>query len=117
MSTKEDAKAKREREFFRKFAEKMSWPVSDELIESRPQGEPDIVYSGRGEPVAFELSEICAPEVAHSISKVKDGGTWFTATADPTAKVLLKKFDALHTSESRMELLCYWNGRTASPDS
>ena len=115
QQSKFDAK----RTVFKQFAEKMSWPITDDLIENRPEPEPDILYKGFESPVAFELSEICAPEVADAISKAcrpENNGVWFTATTDPTEYVLRKKVEAPHESLHPMDLLLYWNSRTASPD-
>jgi hypothetical protein len=71
VSSKQDNKEKREREIFEKFLTHACWPCGS--FESRPVPEPDILYNHSEEGnIAFELIEICAPEIKTEVSKLRN---------------------------------------------
>jgi hypothetical protein len=81
------------------------------------QSEPDIFCTlGSGEQVAYELVEICSSDIAATLSKLSNGGSTGLATSDPTEKILRKKLHKVYRTTFPIELLCYTNGRTVSPD-
>ena len=117
-STKDQQKAEAERELFRKFAEAMSWPSRLDKIQNSEPPQPDILFLGLDSPVAFELAEICASDVAEQRAKLlKTGGVSVIWTFDPTEEILLSKLGKNYVTEHPIELLCYMNGRVVSPDS
>ena len=102
---------------FREFAEKANIGVIASSIEKRPLGEPDILCSIEGEgPVAFELAELCAEDVAAAISNIKNGGVAVDSTSDPSATVLRRKLRKTYQSHAPIELLLYTNARLVTPD-
>lgn len=102
---------------FSEFAEKAHIGVVSGSIEKRPVGEPDILCAIEGEgPVAFELAELCAEDVAATISSITDGGSAVISTSDPTATVLQKKLHKTYQSHAPIELLLYTNSRLVTPD-
>lgn len=69
-----------------------------------------------GELVAFEITEICAQEVARLISEAKRGETFAIHTADPTSYILTSKLSKRYAIDYPIELVCFWGGRTISTD-
>ncbi len=124
MSTKGNKKAESERKVFSLFAQALKWPADQELIESRPVPEPDILYSGLKDKIAFELVEICDPAIAHQIGKLKklakssDGvavsNLW---TEDPTESTLINKLQKTYKTTFPIELLCFWDANVISAES
>lgn len=117
-STKDQNKAEAERQLFGQFAKAMSWPVEPDLIKSLEPPRPDILYSGLEILVAFELAEICAPDIAQQVAQLKaKGGVNVIWTFDPTEKILLSKLQNNYVSAHPIALLCCLNNRVVSPDS
>ena len=117
MGTEQD-KAKVELEIFQKFIEKAGIFVNQSSI-SKPgtQFDPDIFCTlDSGEQVAYELVEICSSDIAVSFSKIRNGGSDAFSTSDPTKSVVRKKLHKTYQTKRPIELLCYTNGRTISPD-
>jgi hypothetical protein len=114
----EQEKAKVELAVFGEFISKAGIEIDPKTV-SKPgaQSEPDIfcTLSSR-EQVAYELVEICSPDIAATLSKLRNGGVAGTATSDPTEKVLRQKLHKTYRTTLPIELLCYTNGRTVSPD-
>ena len=116
-SSKQIQKAKNERKAFILFAERMGWPCNDGTLSSRPEPEPDLLFSMEAGVVAFELVEVCDSTLAHQTALIRDGGGVFTAwTSDPTAEIINKKFTKKYVTVHPVELLCYWNAMVISPD-
>ena len=81
------------------------------------ESQPDIFCTlGTGEEVTYELVEICSSDIAATLSKIKKGGTFCLSTSDPTESTLRKKLHKTYKTERPIELICYTNGRTYSPD-
>ena len=118
MSSKESKKAEQERKLFSLFAKENGWPHRLELIESRSPPEPDILYQTTTGEVAFELAEICDSDLAAwgARSIAQGGGSAVIWTNDPTDSIVRNKFNKRYESQFPIELLCYVNGRTVSPD-
>ena len=118
VSTKEIAKAERERKFFSLFAKSLGWELSADSVESRPKPEPDILYRGRHGSIAFELAEICASDVAQQTARlVKSDSVSAIWTSDPTEDILRKKLLKKYETDLQIELLLYHDGRVVTPDS
>ncbi len=116
--TKKLTKESTERKIFMSFAEAMSWPTDPSCIQTSQPPAPDILYTGLESPLAFELVEICASDIAHETAKLKKtGGTFVVWTDDPTSDILKSKLEKSYVCEHPIHLLCYTNWRIISPDS
>ena len=76
----------------------------------------DFCTLGTGEEIAYELVEVCSTAVAATLSKIEKGGTVTLSTSDPTERTLRQKLHKTYRTVRPIELLCYTNGRTVSPD-
>ena len=117
-SQKDIRKAARERAVFEDFLRKAILPPESERIESREPPEPDILYRGPNETIAFELAEICASDIAKLVTELQNCGgvqIGFTPTRDPTPEIIRTKFSKSYHSPHPVELICC-TGRTVSPD-
>ena len=116
--TKNQNKAIFEHEIFVKFATEMSWPTSPNFIQATEPPAPDILYTGLEPPMAFELVEICASDIAAESAKLRrNGGHFVIWTSDPTEEILKSKLEKSYVSTHPIHLLCYMNGRVVTPDS
>jgi len=117
-SSKKDNKAIRERKVFSFFLTEKRWPNDSSLFESREEPEPDILYRHpKDGPIAFELTELCSPEIARAISKLPaEGVSPFIRTEDPSEDILRKKLLKTYETDHPIELLCYTGGRLVTPD-
>ena len=114
-------KAEFERTVFLKFIEKANLPIDRNSVVSRLPPHPDIrcrhVHEGY---IAFELTELCDRQLAETIGRINKKravDATFMWTSDPTeARVRKKLLNKRYVSDHPMELLCYTNGRTVSPD-
>jgi hypothetical protein len=100
--TAEDLKAKRERTIFARFSSAARPDMDLATVQSCRPRAPDIACStASGERLAFELAELCPPEVAKAVGDdlKAGGGATFTWTTDPTRRVLLKKLRACYTCD------------------
>lgn len=102
---------------FRAFVEHSKIRVVPGTIEKRPRGEPDILCVIEGEgPVAFELAELCAEDIAATLPRIRGGGSVLIRTSDPSARILRTKLNKLYRSEAPIELLLYTNARLVTPN-
>jgi hypothetical protein len=117
MSTEQE-KAQVEIAVFGEFISKAGISIDHGSV-SKPgtQSEPDIFCTlSSGEKVAYELVEICSSDIAATLSKIRNGGSASLATCDPTERTLRQKLHKTYRTSLPIELLCYTNGRTVSPD-
>jgi hypothetical protein len=114
MSNKSDKKGEGERVVFSHFAKTMDWPVDEDMIQSRPEPEPDILYDGPYGKIAFELVENCLEYLAHKFSQTIAGEE--KKIFDPTEKIICDKLKKTYTTVHPIELLIYTNGRLAAPN-
>jgi hypothetical protein len=71
MNTAAEKKQERERHVFQKFIRTSKLPIFPESVESRLHPEPDILCLDAEEGhIAFELTEICAEELARKLSAI-----------------------------------------------
>jgi hypothetical protein len=117
MSSKAELKAESERKLFVLFAHALVWPTGAELIQSRPEPEPDILYESPGGKIAFELVENCSNNLAHNNAHLLDGtGKIILNVSDPTIETIRRKISKRYASNYPIELLCYSSGRLATPN-
>lgn len=117
MSSEID-KAQIELAVFSEFVKRLHLPVDPTSI-TKPgkESEPDIFCTIQGEgAVAFELVEICASDIAQTLSKLRSGGTAAMSTSDPTGKIVRRKLHKAYKTQLPIELLCYTNARVVSTD-
>ncbi|WP_342117546.1 hypothetical protein [Pseudoduganella sp. OTU4001] len=115
----EQEKSKIELAVFNEFIAKTGVPVVPATIRKPgTPSEPDIFCTlSNGEQVAYELVEICSSDIAATISKIRKGGDSVAgSTSDPTERTLRQKLHKKYRTNLPIELLCYTNGRTVSPD-
>jgi hypothetical protein len=109
-------KGMREVEIFSRFVSSAELPIDLDTIEKCNPPEPDILCAHRDDgPVAFELVEICDPNLAEFFSTVDEGGAFYMRTGDPTPWIIRKKLRRTYQTEYPMELLCYTDGRVVTP--
>ena len=83
-------------------------------VEKRSPPEPDILCTLQSEgTVAFELVEMCDPQLAKSIATASDG---YLRTSDPSANIISKKLRKKYETDAPIELLCYTAGRIVTPE-
>ena len=114
----EQEKAVVELAVFGEFISKAGISIDPKSV-SKPgtPSEPDIFCTlSSGEQVAYELVEICSSDIAATLSRIRNGGAAGLATSDPTEKTLRQKLHKTYKTNLPIELLCYTNGRTVSPD-
>ena len=112
-------KAAHERVIFAEFVSTGRPDIDPATIASCDPPAPDIACSTFDrERLAFELVELCAPEIAQSISAdiKRGGGASFIRTSDPTAAAILGKLERTYVSPVPVDLLCYTGGRLVTPD-
>lgn len=108
--TKEEAKARCERDVFAEFVDVARLPVVPGSVQNRPTPEPDILCElAGGEKVAFELVQLVDPDLAASLARDIAAGTstavWY---ADPTLdRVREKTRKKRYVTAHPMELLVY----------
>lgn len=105
----DQGKAIRERKIFGCFLTQQCWPDDMNLFESRNPPEPDILYNHPQEGnIAFELAEICAPEIKKELPNLFNGGdSPFIRISSSTRRILSKKLSRIYETEYPIELLCY----------
>jgi hypothetical protein len=113
----EDEKAARERCVLEEFARKAPLQIDLETIESRRPPEPDTRCSMDGEPVAFELVELCTQELAKNIGDQEKRGAEpkVILGSESAYSVCQSKLEKTYRSDAPIELLCF-AGRTVTPD-
>lgn len=120
MRTEAD-KAGHEEKVFREFASRVTRLRLDPgSIEKRSPPEPDILCRDADQGfIAFELVELCDPNLAAEITRITKSGDTDPAaiwTSDPSGMVFTKKLSRRYQTDHPVELLCYTAGRIVTPD-
>jgi hypothetical protein len=110
----EQAKGADEIKAFLRFLAAVDLPIAASSIEKRDPPEPDLrcVHATDG-PIAFELVELCDPNLAKAIAVRSEA---YIRTSDPSARIISNKLRRKYTTNLPIELLCYTNGRIITPD-
>jgi hypothetical protein len=129
MKPNRPLKPDRERAIFARFASVARPDIDLATVQSCQPPAPDITCStATGERLAFELVELCPPELAKvegdalKVAKAKGDALKATIsatavlTADPTHRDLLKKLRKSYASDGPVDLLCYADGLLVTPD-
>ncbi|MCA3268791.1 MAG: hypothetical protein INF44_00415 [Thalassospira sp.] len=110
----EQQKKALKREAFQKFLESRGLPCCEHLIENTEPPAPDILYKAPSGYIAFELFEVCSPNIA--AAQLYDGVSKYIPAWDTYEETLRKKLKKLYASDYPIELLAYTRGMTVSPD-
>lgn len=118
MTTRsEDKKGLTEIETLRLFIVRSQTPIDSSSIGKRNPPEPDLLCKHAMEgQIAFELANLCDPEIAKVIAAGSKARTDAFRTADPSARVVRKKLNKTYTTSHPVELLVYTDGRLITPD-
>ncbi|MBK7492378.1 MAG: hypothetical protein IPI17_10575 [Nitrosomonas sp.] len=115
MST-EHEKSIRELEVFASFVSLSPIAIVPGSTIKRTPPEPDLLcQTHEGEIVAFELVELCDPQIAKVFSNPLAFGSEYIRTSDPSRFIIQKKLTRSYITEHPVELLCYTDGRIGTP--
>lgn len=115
MST-EHEKSVRELEIFALFALLAPIEIVPDSAIKRTPPEPDLLCRTLdGETVAFELVELCDPQLAQAFTYPMASGNDYIRTSDPSGFIIQKKLTRNYITEHPVELLCYTDGRIGTP--
>jgi hypothetical protein len=109
-------KAKREIAVFTRFVEVSGIPVDVGTVEKRVPPEPDLLCSHQSDGlVAFELVELCDPNLAKVFADPFRPGSEYIRTSDPSGWIVRSKLRKSYETSHPIELLCYTDGRVITP--
>lgn len=113
----ESEKGDRELAVFAEFVRIAALPVDGTAaVQKRLPPEPDLLCALKdGGNVAFELVELCDPNLARAFADPLRPGNEYIRTSDPSASIVSKKLQRRYATEHPIELLCYTAGRIATP--
>jgi hypothetical protein len=114
----DEEKTALELDALRKFIAAEGYPIELESLEKlRGMRKPDFTCRPlSGERLAFEVTSLCAEEVARMIARTPDESGVSFWTGDPTARIVRTKMHKNYDTDMPIELLCYWDARTVSTD-
>ena len=126
----DEKKAARELQVFEDFISRSGLPIDRQSIRKCDPPEPDILCKVSGEYVAFELAEVCSPEIPRAISHIPQTGgvsktkgvSNFIRSGDPVSEIAKKKIKKSKNYRTDypdypIELLFYTDGRVVqAPD-
>ena len=116
MSHNEATKAVIELKVFERFVRLRGLRVVAGSIAKQLPPKPDILCVVQDEgPIAYEITEGCAPEFAAAESRAVREGTAFAWGADVSAQTVRKKLENHYPVDCPVELIVY-AGRTSLPD-
>lgn len=114
----ESQKGARELEIFATFMRAASISIKPESITKREPPEPDILCQTLdGCQIAFELVELCDPNLASAFANPTLPKNAYVRTTDPTDFNIGKKLGRTYATQHPIELLCYTDGRIGTPTS
>ena len=101
-----------------RFIAAEKYPIDSASIEKLVgPSKPDFsCRTAGGESFAFEVTSLCAEELARMIARAGQEETAACWTGDPTERIVRNKMHKNYDTELPLELLCYWDGRTISTD-
>lgn len=112
------SKTAAELDALRRFIEAEKYPIDLASIKKlEGSSKPDFYCKTlTGQELAFELTALCAEELARMIARAGQVPDAFTWTGDPTEGIVRGKMHKTYDTSLPVELLCYWDGRTVSTD-
>ena len=111
----EDKKTRDERAALERFLDATNSPIVRSTIRKlKGDSQPDFACCDTGgQEQAFEMTAICAEEVAELVARPEVGSVW---TADPTERIVRDKMHKKYQTHLPIDLVCYSDGRTVSTD-
>lgn len=118
MNTRsEAAKGIEEIEVFRRFIARSGSRTDPHSVEKRAPPEPDLLCRHPTEgSVAFELANLCDPELMKVVAAGENARTDAFSTADPSARIARDKLRRTYSTPHPVELLVYADGPIIAPD-
>jgi len=102
---------------FRRFIERSQTLIDPASIEKRAPPEPDLLCRHATEGlVAFELANLCDPELAKVVAAGPNARTDAFSTSDPSARIVRNKLQKTYSTMHPVELLVYADGPIITPD-
>jgi hypothetical protein len=115
MATEQD-KGDHEILIFTNFVKAAALPIDLASVVKRLPPEPDLRCTHHDEgPVAFELVEICDPNLAEVFASPAEKIPVYLRTSDPSAGIIRKKLRRQYQTDLPIELLMYTDGRVITP--
>ena len=115
----DEKKAAREMQVFEDFVKRSGLPIDRQSIRKCDPPEPDMLCKVSGEYVAFELAEVCSPEIPREISHIPptEGVSRFIRSGNPVSEIARKKIEKSknYRTDYPIELLFYTDGRVVQP--
>ena len=115
----DEKKAAREMQVFENFVKRSGLPIDRQSIRKCDPPEPDMLCKVSGEYVAFELAEVCSPEIPRAISHIPptEGVSNFIRSGNPVSDIARKKIKKSkdYRTDYPIELLFYTDGRVVQP--
>jgi hypothetical protein len=111
----DDEKNRNERAALERFLDATKLAIERSSIRKLTgNSQPDFqCHDTAGHEQAFEVTEICAEEVAELVARPEIGSVW---TADPTERIVRSKMHKRYETALPIDLVCYWGARTVSTD-
>ena len=104
---------------FEDFVKRSGLPIDRQSIRKCDPPEPDMLCKVSGEYVAFELAEVCSPEIPREISHIPptEGVSRFIRSGNPVSEIARKKIEKSknYRTDYPIELLFYTDGRVVQP--
>lgn len=112
----ESEKAIHELEIFARFVAATTFRIDPSTVEKRAPPEPDVLCrTVDGQLVAFELVELCDPNLAKAFANFTAMENAYIRTSDPSGLIIQKKLRRRYKTPHPIELVCYTDGRIGTP--
>ena len=113
----EATKGLEETEVLCRFIERSQIPIDPATIQKRSPPEPDLICNHLAEgTIAFELVNLCDPELAKVAAAGANTRTDAFSTSDPSARIVKNKLTKTYASAQPIDLLIYADGPLITPD-
>lgn len=110
-------KGQRELAVFSDFVRLSSMPIIMDSVRKMLPPRPDLLCQIGEETVAFELVELCDPNIARMLGRSLHPGNEGVWTSDPTGLIVRNKLRKNYDTDYPIELLCFAAGRViTTPD-
>lgn len=114
---REDEKFEFEKAALKRLIDARGLSIDVESIEKRYPPEPDLLCHHQTEGmIAFELVEICNPDIAQILADPREG-VQVLWTENEVKRIINAKLGKTYKTPHPIELICYLEGRSGIPDS
>lgn len=111
----EALKGQRELAVFSDFVRLSGLPVDMTSVQKMLPPQPDLLCQLGEETVAFELVELCDPNIARMLADPLRPGNEYVRTSDPSGWIVRNKLRKSYDTTHPIELLCFTDGRVITP--